>query len=217
MSSRISKFLSSAVLGTMLAATLSLAACSRHDDEELASLDNQLVGNESDPALTSALQDQILVDPTLSQQSNRNAVRRAQTPVQGQYPLDNRTAPVMRDGTPVPGSGCGAQFDYAMAWANRLPAAFPVFPGGRVTDAAANNGNGCNMRVVTFTTPQPPAMVLDWYDRRLAGAGYSSERQARGGDQILGGTNEPEDGAFYLIVTPRGAGSDVALFTNTGR
>jgi hypothetical protein len=220
MSIRISKFLSASVsgamLGTMLAAALTLAACSRKDDDELANLDNQLVGNEVDPALTSALQDQILVDPTLSQQSNRNAVRRAGTPVQGQYPVDARSASVMRDGAAV-GGGCGSKFDYAMAWADRLPPAFPVFPGGRVTDAAANNANGCSMRVVTFTTPQPAAMVLDWYERRLAAAGYDAERQTRGGDQVLGGVNEAEKGAFYLIVTPRGAGSDVALFTNSGR
>src|SRR3546814_13072051 len=58
-----------------LAAALSLAACGDGSDEaELANLDQQ-IANETDPALTSALEDQIMVDPTLSQQSNHNAVR----------------------------------------------------------------------------------------------------------------------------------------------
>ena len=35
-------------------------------------------------------------------------------------------------------------------------------------------------------------------------------------DEILGGTNSGTDGAFYLIVTPTGGGSDVALIVNNG-
>src|SRR5688500_16648744 len=71
---------------TALAAALSLSACGRGDESDLASLDNQIVGNDSDPALTSALQDQILVDPALTNQSNRNAVRPPETPTRAQYP-----------------------------------------------------------------------------------------------------------------------------------
>ena len=71
----------------ILIAVMMLAACgSASDETELASLDNQIVGNDADPALTSALEDQILVDPTLSQQSNRNAVRPPESPVQAPYP-----------------------------------------------------------------------------------------------------------------------------------
>jgi hypothetical protein len=197
-----------------LAAALPLASCGRgSDDSELANLDNQIVGNETDPALTSALQDQILVDPTLSQQSNRNAVRSAQSPTQAQYPSGSQMG-ALRDGA---SGGCGAEFEYAMGWANRLPAAFSVYPGSQVTEAAANNANGCRMRVVTFTTAEAPQRLLDWYRGRAINAGYSAEQQARGGDQVLAGTNPADDGAFYLIVTPRGSGADVALITNNGR
>src|SRR3712207_5206481 len=70
-----------------LAGALTLVACERTSDAELANLDNQITGNQADPALTSALEDQIMVDPSLSQQSNRNAVRPAETPTQAQYPL----------------------------------------------------------------------------------------------------------------------------------
>src|ERR1044071_4368852 len=72
---------------TVLAGALALAACgSKKEGGNLASLDNSLVGNDADPALTSALQDQIAVDPNLVNQSNRNAVRPPETPTQAQYP-----------------------------------------------------------------------------------------------------------------------------------
>ena len=46
-----------------LAGLLALAACSRGAENNLAEMDNSLIGNGADPALTSALEDQILVDP----------------------------------------------------------------------------------------------------------------------------------------------------------
>jgi hypothetical protein len=188
-------------------AVLSLGACGRSDEAELADLDNEIVGNETDPAVTSALQDQILVDPTLSQQSNRNAVRSAGGPAQAQYP----TAGMGNTGG---SEGCAADLDYAMGWANRLPPAFAVYPGSRVTEAAANNRGDCRLRVVTFTSGEPPQRMLDWYHNRAVRAGYSSEHQLRNGDHVLAGTNEVDGGAFFLIVTPTNRGSDVALITN---
>jgi hypothetical protein len=190
-----------------VAAALTLSACNRSDDDELARLDNEIAGNESDPALTSALQDQILVDPTLSQQSNRNAVRSAESPTQAQYPGGRRDAGLQ--------DGCGNDFDTGSGWANRLPAAFGIYPKGRLTDAAGNARNGC--RVVTFVSADAPDTILGWYESRATGAGYTAERQGRGEDQILAGTNERTGGAYFLIVTPRGSGADVALIANNGR
>ncbi len=204
MAGRIRKLVGLGVLG----AALILGACGRNSDDELAQLDNQLVGNETDPALNSALQDQILVDPTLSQQSNRNAVRPPETPVQAQYPGKTELA--------NEASACGAEFEYAAAWANRMPAPFTVYPGSRLTEAAANNENGCRMRVVTFSTRDPSDRILGWYRDRAATAGYSAERQTRDADQILAGVNGQNGGAYFLIVTPKAGGSDVALITNNG-
>lgn len=200
-----------------LAAAFSLAACDRKsDDADLAALDNQIVGNETDPALTSALQDQILVDPTLSQQSNRTAVRPAESPTQAQYPMPGGgRAAALRES--VSGGECGADFDYNMAWANRLAPGFAVYPGSRITEAAANNREGCGLRVVTFASNEASQRLLDWYHNRAVNAGYSSEHQLRGGDHVLAGSNEQSGGAFFLIVTPRGSGADVALITSNGR
>ena len=241
---------------TALAGALALAACGPNQDGgNLASLDNTLVGNDADPALTSALQDQIAVDPNLVNQSNRNAVRPPDTPTQAQYPAGQPGAAkagqsgaaaggerqagggTLRAPDPTPagesvqqaslasgttGSGdCGgvaARFEHDRAWAGRLSPVFPLYPGGRVSDAAGRNEGECRMRVVSFTTADSPQRVLDFYHNRAVRSGYTSERQVRGEDQVLGGSNQSDGGAFYLIVTPLpSGGSDVALISNRGR
>lgn len=199
------------------AAAFALGACSSEPDQaELAELDNRLVGNDADPALTSALEDQITVDPNLAQQSNELAVRRAPAPGRQTYPprseAEQRAAvESLRNG----GSACGAQFDYDAAWARRLPAAFGVYPGGRITEAAGNNSGDCRMRVVTFASNSGWEPILDWYRVRADRAGYASEHELREGDHVLAGVNG--DAAYYLIVTPKGRGSDVAFIANNGR
>lgn len=217
-------------------AALALTACQRTQEGNLASLDNQLVGNDTDPAIASALQDQIAVDRNLSQQSNKNAVRPTPTPGQAQYPADPPSgqpgAQAARGGSQAQqhvqlvsaargegGAACGSKvpFDYNPGWANRLSAAFPVYPGGRVTEAAGNNQGDCRVRAVTFTTGENFQRILDWYHTRAVRSGYSSEHQLRGADHILAGTNDKDGGAFYLIVTPKRNGSEVALIANNGR
>lgn len=234
-----------------LAGALALAACSPtgNDSSNLANLDNQLVGNDADPALTSALQDQIAVDRNLSQQSNRNAVRPPATPAQAQYPAaqqggaqasgqgaqagstraagggaaaaspDRQHAQLASVARGEGGAACGTnvKFDYNNGWANRLPQAFPVYPGGRVTEAAGNNQGDCRVRVVTFTTGDHYQRVLDWYHSRAVRSGYNSEHQLRESDHILAGANNSNGGAFYLIVTPGQRGAQVALIANNGR
>ena len=230
---------------TALAAALALAACGSNQDEgNLAALDNTLVGNDADPALTSALQDQIAVDPNLVNQSNRNAVRPPETPTQAQYPAQRGGDAQAGGGTlrapdPTPaeggdaqhaqvanaaagrgGTACanGAKFDYNRGWANRLPAAFPVYPGGRIAEAAGSDRGDCRVRVVSFTTGDAPQRVLDFYHTRAVRSGFTSEHQLRGSDHVLAGTKDAEGGAFYLIVTPLpSGGSDAAIIANNGR
>ncbi len=222
-----------------LAGALALAACGGGGGEgNLASLENQL-GNDVDPALTSALADQISVDPTLANQSNKNAVRPPETPTQAPYPVTQAggsSAPAAAVGPAggetarqhdqlagaargEGGAACGSRipFNYDLGWANRLSPVFPVYPGGKVTEAAGNDRGDCRVRVVTFTAAVGFQGVLDWYHTRAVRAGYSSEHQIRGADHILAGTNERDGGAFYLIVTPVRNGSEVALIANKGR
>ncbi len=205
---------------TALGAALALAACNRGGGEDnLADL-----ANDSDPAVTSALNDQILVDENLVAQSNKNAARPSPTPAGASYPAPEAapSAPGKGAGPAAAltgGKGCSdaRRFDYNMAWANRLAPNFPVYPGGKVTEAAANNSGGCSTRAITFATADNWQRVLDWYHTRAVRAGYSSEHQVRDGDHILAGGNDRDKGAFYLIVTPKPKGSEVALIANNGR
>lgn len=193
-----------------IAGALALAACGSGTNANLAELDNELLANNSaDPAVTSALEDQILSDPNLSQQSGANGARPPERPIQAQYPAGSGNGP--RE----PMSACGAPFQYGAEWAGRLPAEFPAYPGGRVTEAAGSNRGDCAVRVVTFQTRDPANRVLEYYRSLASRAGFSAEQQARGGDQVLGGTRG--DGAYYLIVTPGQGGSEVALIVNNGR
>lgn len=208
-----------------LAGLLALAACGggAEGNNDLAAIDNELIANAVDPALASALNDPLAVDAQLAGQANPNSARPPEAPVQAQYPADAQ--PGQEGGARAPTGGgpaqppsvaaCGRAFDYGNEWANRLPAEFPAYPGGRVTEAAGNDHGGCRMRVVTFTTADAPARVLARYRELATRAGYSAEQQQRGGDQVLGGTRG--ESAYYLIVTPQRAGSDVALIVNNGR
>jgi hypothetical protein len=194
----------------LYAALLALAGCANAaPDNDLAAIDNELIANAVDPALTGALQDQLSVDPTLAQQANPNSARPPEAPVQAQYPADTnpgqdgaRTQTAGGTAPPPSAAICGQGFDYGNEWASRMPAEFPAYNGGRITEAAGNDHNGCRMRVVSFTTGDAPQRVIDNYRGLVT-------------DQVLGGIRG--DSAYYLIVTPQGAGSDVSLIVNNGR
>lgn len=73
----------------VLLALLALAACGGGRDAEpnLDTLDNELLeANAADPAVTAALQDQIMVDPSLAAQANGDAVRPPARPYSGAAP-----------------------------------------------------------------------------------------------------------------------------------
>jgi hypothetical protein len=198
---------------TALAAVLALSACGWFRGDQKAD-----TANDSDPEIAAALNDQILVDGNLDNQSNRNGGRAPAGPANATYPAADPAAPGAAKVTAALGKNCAdaARFDYNMGWAKRLSPNFPVYPGGRVTEAAANNSSGCSTRVVTFTTAQGWEPVLNWYHTQAVRAGYSSEHQLRDGDHVLAGANPKDNGAFYLIVTPNPKGSEVALIANKG-
>jgi hypothetical protein len=191
------------MLVAMAASCGALAGCGRGGEpaNNLAALDRQLVANNADPAVTSALNDQILVDRNLSNQSNRNAVRTAAGPAEAQYPPDAGKA-----GAP-PCAAAPLRND--LAWARRLPPEFPLYPGARLTEAAGTDAAPCRLRAIGLATSDPWDRVVGWYQDQAGRAGYDSGRRTRDGDQILAGTKG--DQAFYLIATPRDGGTDVSL------
>ncbi len=80
---------------------LALAACGsdKPADQNLDSLDAELTNTTAanqpgkDPALMSALQSQIMVDPALTQQANADAARPADQPYSAQVPAEDTAAP----------------------------------------------------------------------------------------------------------------------------
>lgn len=231
---------------------LLLAACGRQPDtqQDLDSLDRELTdansaGNRRDPTVAQALHDQIMVDPTLAQQSNANAVRPPARPDDGAVPpdlarpdpVDARTlrhAPTAggdcpdckaRTGALTLGAlaarqrgrtaDCAGAVSYSAGWANRLPADLPLYPDARVTEAAGNNLGGCRLRVVSFASSAAATKVIDWYYTRATAARYSAEHRAQGSLHVVGGTRG--DDAYVVYVTPRqGGGADVDLVSNAG-
>src|SRR3569623_164530 len=81
-----------------LALPLALVACGQRDkdDRNLDSLDNELIeagnANTHDPAMMSALQDQIMVDPSLARKATHDAVRPPAQPLSGAVPPDGIAA-----------------------------------------------------------------------------------------------------------------------------
>jgi len=202
------------------AATLALAACGRKDadTDNIAALDNQLTGNGAEATLSNELASQIAVDANLvgGAGAKTGANGTAGRDAAGTPPAD--TAGATADAAqPAAAGGCriDVKFAYGNDWANGLPATFPVYPGGKVTEAAGNDSGACRMRVVTFATGDGWQRVLDWYNTQAVRAGYSSEHQIKDGDHVLAGTKG--DAAYYLIVTPAGSGSTVSLIVNNGR
>lgn len=91
---------------------VALAACGSKPAPEgnLDSLDAELAGNtanSSDPAMRSALQDQIMVDPALAGQSNADALRPPRQPYSGATPPDS-VAGTRNDGTVAGGDSSQA-------------------------------------------------------------------------------------------------------------
>jgi hypothetical protein len=245
---------------------LALAACGSKPpaDSNIDSLDAELAGgkatgNSRDPAMMSALQDQIMVDPALTGQANNDAVRPPQQPYSGATPPDS-VAPSKTDGTniadgtgsssggskpaPAPArdcpqckvkrdsvtlgalaqrqadkrtSGCARSLQYSTAWVQRLPSDIPLYPDARVDEAAGVAGNGCALRVVSFSTGASVQSVIDFYYGRVTAAGYSAEHQADGGQHVLGGVRGKDGGAYVIYVEKRGDGrTEVDLVANNG-
>jgi hypothetical protein len=197
-----------------------LAACGSSNENALAAIDNEIAKADIDPAISTAIEDEILVDPALVQQSNPNGVRHPERPLQAPYPIRaGATSGQANDAAPdgeIP-SPCGVPFQSGAEWAERMPAEFPAYPGGRVSEAAGSDRGDCHARVVTFVTDHGWERVMDHYRAAASRAGYDTEHEQKGGDHLLGGTNGSNGGAYLVIVTPEGSGSKVSLIVGSGR
>lgn len=214
---------------------LALAGCS--GSEEPAPPPQQPV----DPAIAGALADQILIDPDLVGQNEAAAVAYVPTGEGGVPTLDIGTDAIQRAReeavamvggpsalrrAPEPAAdpaaliaaggstpACAQKAQYTMAWAAKLPEAFPVYPRGAVQDAAGSDGEGCALRVVNFQTPVPLGDVLDFYYTRALAAGFSAERARQDSDELLAGRLAGSTFILFARRLPSGA-TEVDLVTS---
>lgn len=219
----------------LIPALLAVSACSgdKPADAKADKLDERLLGKgNADPVLTSALEEQIMVDPGLNNMSNRNAVKAPDAPMTAPVPPETTgpSAPASRPDAPTLGqlaagqaksardkfSGCGLDVDYSMGWANRLPADLPLYPRARVEEAAGSDMPGCKLRAITFTTPAPQRAVIDFYIGQSKRVGFASSTEAKGRETLVGGTRS-DGAAYYIVVTPAEAGGTIVdLVLNNG-
>ncbi|HEX8383438.1 MAG TPA: hypothetical protein VF592_08690 [Sphingomonas sp.] len=114
---------------------------------------------------------------------------------------------------------CAGRLRYSAGWANRLPAAAPLYPDARVIEAAGVDEEGCSLRVVSFRSSAPLQRLADWYATSGRRAGYGAEHRVDGAVHVVGGTRGgTRDGAAYLAyLRARADGStDVDLIANGG-
>lgn len=243
-------------LGAMIAVAAMLAGCGGPKPDAtkpVDTLDAELTGTNvaapnanADPALTAALHDQIMVDPDLVQQANRNALRPPPRPVDGATPPVDVAASsgpaehdALRHAPAAHGTcrecatarqaltlgalagrqkgqigTCSNSISYTATWSTRLPASVPLYPDARVTEAAGADGQGCALRIVSFTTSSSPQRILDWYYTKTSAAGFSAGHGADADGEMLAGSH-PGGGAYLVSVRPHpGGGSDVDLMAD---
>ena len=114
------------------------------------------------------------------------------------------------------GGGCASQVRYGDQWARAMPAAFAVYPGGHIVEAAGVDNGRCALRIVTFTTAAAPGTVLDHYRAQLRAAGYDAEHRLCRGEHQMGGTRSA-DGAAYMLYARRTAAGVTEVDIVTGK
>lgn len=113
---------------------------------------------------------------------------------------------------------CDAKLEYGASWANRMPAEFPVYPRGRVLEAAGVDGGLCDIRVVSFASNVALKKIVDYYYSLAKHTGYSAEYVLREGEHTLGGVRDVDGGAFVITFNARPqGGTNVDIVTNNGR
>jgi hypothetical protein len=99
-----------------------------------------------------------------------------------------------------------------------MPTEFPVYPKGRVTEAAGVEGGICDIRVVSFSTSASMQAVADYYYTRARKSGFTADYEVRDGEHVLGGTRDNDGGAYVVTLNALpGGGTSVDIVANNGR
>lgn len=169
-----------------------------------------------DPALAVALEDQILIDPTLSQQANEDAIRPPDRPVMVLMPLVQHAlewAPVLDETVRKRVAairGCSRPLSQSFAFAARLPAELMLPAKAVVRGAAGSDAPGCVVRFVSFWSPDGIDAAASRYLAVAARAGYKAKRN---GPAIE--ATRPDGALFAVSVEASEGGSAIRLLTRS--
>ena len=208
------------------ATALAFAGCHKADQQKsVDALDKELTStNAADPAVSGALQDQIMVDPQLASKANAHSIRPPDQPLGVPLPPSEHratadTAPPQTLGQRAyasinPGkSGCNMAVRYSALWATKLPADLPIYPQGHVSEAAGSDTPTCHLRVVSFRSTAGQQTIADYYTSQGHQAGYEV---GLSGD-TLNGTRAKDGAMFSITLTAANSGTDVDIVSNAGR
>jgi hypothetical protein len=210
-------------------AALALSACGGTDKADLDKLDSKLGGKvNADPTLTAALEDQIMVDPALTQQANEDTIRPTNEPYQAPMPIETAASPAAPPAQTLGSlaaeqaqisktqfNGCSLDVQYSIDWANRLSPELPLYPQASVSEAAGSDKGACRLRAVTFSAAAAPRAMVDYYLALAKRAGFMAHNSAEGQGNMVSGTRA-DGAAFYITFQPSGAGTTADLVSNRG-
>ena len=164
------------------------------DKAELDKIDAKLGGKAgADPALSAALEDQIMVDPNLASQANEDSIRPTNEPFQAPVPVDLDAAlapPGQTLGSLAEQqmrlskdkfNGCSLDVKYSMDFVNRLPADLPLYPKARVAEAAGSDSPTCRLRAVTYSSNEAPQALASFYLALAKNAGFAAKQTKESG------------------------------------
>ncbi len=216
-----------ALLLALSLAALGMAGCNGTTKQKsVAALDKELASaNSADPAMTAALEDQIMIDPQLAARANAHSIRPPDEPFSAPLPPSERNA-VTEDKTPATlgqkaygasqslGTGCNMAVRYSAIWATRLPADVPIYPQGHVREAAGSDTASCHLRVVSYSSAASAQEIGDYYASRGKQAGYVVEQS---GDTV--NAKRAKDNAMFAITIAKTkeGGTVIDVVSNAGR
>lgn len=194
------------------------AGCDREPSRAEFDRRNRELAATADPAVTAALADPIMTDRDLEVADDSRRVRTVRGPAEALYPPRTKANAAIWSAIDRlrAADRCEEGFSSGKAWASRMPAPFAAYPEATLIEAAGNEAPRCRARMIAVRTAAAPDAVVDWYSARAQAAGYTTERQRRGADHVLGGRRSRDGASYYLVVTPRSSGNEAALLATGG-
>jgi hypothetical protein len=184
-------------------ALLLLAACGSGPREAAV--------NETDPAITDAVNDPILADPRLSLQERGGAIG-VPTGVSESVPAQTLGQVATGRATEPTFAGCNAKIDYAFVWSARLPTELPLPAEAKVTEAAGSDTKACKLRLVRFATTQSVEAVSTFYRDLARKRGFTLTEK----DGAISGVRTRDGASFSIAATETKSGMTVDFVTNRG-